>query len=162
MPRLLFVCLWVFVVLLAPLRPAAADTIFDGFDARPLAPAEKRLLQTALAASGDYHGALDGYWGAESQLALVAYTLRTYGDGPRNAHAGALALGFLDSVDQSGWDFSFLPELGVSLALPLSELRPAEAEEGGERRWSRDGALTVLTHRFTAAEARKWHTASRR
>lgn len=162
MPRVLFVCLLVFVGAIAAPRPAAADTIFDGFDARPLASSEKRLLQTALAASGDYHGALDGYWGAESQLALVAYSLRAYGDGPRNAHVGALALGFLDSVAQSGWDFSFLPELGVSLALPLGELKPAEAEEGGERRWSRDGALTVLTHRFTAAEARRWHTASRR
>ena len=67
-----------------------------------------------------------------------------------NAHAAALVLGFLDEVSASGWDFRYLPELGVSLALPLARLGAPEPEEGGERRWSDDGRLTVLTHRFDA------------
>ena len=44
--------------------------------------------------------------------------------------------------------------LGVSLALPFHRLGPAQPEEGGERRWSLAGSLTVLTHRFEPREAR--------
>ena len=54
------------------------------------------------------------------------------------------------------------PELGVSLALPLAALGPPEPEEGGERRWSLAGSLTVLTHRFDAAAGRAWHDAAGR
>ena len=66
-------------------------------------------------------------------------------------------LGFLEEVSDSGWDFSYLPDLGVSLALPLERLGPVEPEEGGERRWTDDGTLTVLTHRFDGDEAASWH-----
>ena len=40
-----------------------------------------------------------------------------------NAHAAALVLGFIDEVGASGWDFRYLPDLGVSLALPLDAPR---------------------------------------
>jgi S1-C subfamily serine protease len=71
-----------------------------------------------------------------------------------------LVLGFIDEVERTGWDFSYLPALGVSLALPLARLGRAEPEEGGERRWTDDGRLTVLTHVFDPEGARRWHAAA--
>ena len=79
-----------------------------------------------------------------------------------NAHAAALVLGFLEEVSDSGWDFSYLPDLGVSLALPLDLLGPAEAEEGGERRWTDDGTLTSSPIASSSDEAASWHAAARR
>ena len=162
MARIFLVCLVLFAAAL-PL-PARADrvdeAIFQDFDAAPLNRSEKRLLQTALAVSGDYRGPLDGDWGGASQAALAAYAAREFDAAALNAHAAALVLGFIDEVSASGWDFRYLPELGVSLALPLARLGDPEPEEGGERRWSDDGRLTVLTHRFDAGEARRWHGAA--
>ena len=124
-------------------------------DAAPLNASEKRLLQTALAATDDYRGPLDGDWGAASQAAFAAYAAREFGGAALNAHAAALVLGFLDEVGRDGWDFSYLPDLGVSLALPLARLGRPEPEEGGERRWTDDGRLTVLTHDYDAQETRR-------
>ncbi len=163
MRRVLWLCVIVFVFLLPQTRPTRADDlVFGSFDAGPLTSSEKRLLQTALAATGDYRGPLDGAWGPLSRTAIEAYAEREFGGPALNAHAAALILGFVDEVGRDGWDFRYLPELGVSLALPLRKLGPPEAEEGGQRRWASDGTLTVLTHRFgTAAEVRAWHAASR-
>ena len=105
---------------------------------------------------------LDGRWGPGSQAALEAWAAREFGGEAENAAAAALVLVFLDEVTRAGWDFQPLDGYGVSLALPFRRLGPPEAEEGGERRWSRDGSLTVLTHRFDAAGARAWHDAAAR
>ena len=52
---------------------AQAQTLADReFDARGLTDAEKRIVQAALALSGDYLGLLDGAWGSGSQSALEA------------------------------------------------------------------------------------------
>ncbi len=162
MPRVLLVCLVAFAAgFLAP--PARAEgTLFDTFDAGPLDPSEKRLLQTALAATTDYRGSLDGTWGQLSQAALDSYAAREFGGSALNAHAAALVMGFLDEVDEAGWDFSYLSDIGVSLVLPLDRIGPPEPEEGGERRWTLDGTLTVLSHRFAAGEVRTWHDAAAR
>ena len=70
-------------------------------------------------------------------------------------------LDFLAEMGAAGWDFDYLPDLDVSLALPLGRLMAPETEAGGERRWSADGTLTVLTHGFaTAAQALDWHRAA--
>ena len=121
---------------------------------------ERRLLQAALALQGDYRGPLDGAWGPASQAAIAAYATREFEAPALNAHAAALVLAFVEEVGASGWDFRFLPDLGISLALPLDRLGPREAEEGGERRWTEDGRLTVLTHGFDAEAARLWHGAA--
>ncbi|MFO1143395.1 MAG: serine protease [Amaricoccus sp.] len=160
--RIAFVCVLVFAGLSGPSAAAAADGLFRQFDAAAFTTSERRLLQAAMAEAGDYRGPLDGAWTDRSQSAIEGYALREYGVAALNAHAGALVLGFLDAVGRDGWDFSYLPELGVSLALPLDALTAPEAEEGGERRWSRDGTLTLLTHRFNADDAARWHGASRR
>jgi serine protease Do len=69
-------------------------------------------------------------------------------------------MGFVQEVSAGGWDFRSLPGLGLSLALPFARLGAPEPEDGGERRWSDDGSLTVLTHSFDAGEARLWHAAA--
>jgi serine protease Do len=140
----------------APLAAAGAE-LFDRFDPAPLSPPERRLLQAALAAAGAYSGALDGGWTGASGAALDAYA----GEPALNLHAAALVLDFAEAVVDDGWELRYLPALGVSLALPYGRLGPAEAEDGGERRWSRDGDLTVLTHRLDEAGAAAWHAAAR-
>ena len=162
MPRILVVCICVLLCLPGARALAGADPILDRFDAGSLNPSERRLLQTALAASGDYRGPLDGVWGERSQSALQTYASREYDATALNAHAGALVLNFLDEVGRDGWDFSYLPDLGISVALPLRELDPPQSEAGGERRWGRASSLTVLTHRFAGKEAAQWHAASLR
>ncbi len=163
MPRVLVVLLVVLLAALRPPHPAqAAELIFEAFDPAPLNPSEKRLLQTALAATGDYQGTLDGVWGQMSQQALDTYATREFGDAALNAHAAALVLGFLDEVSQRGWDFSYLPELGVSLALPLAQLTAPAPDDGGQRRWTSDGSLTILTQRLGRQQALTWHDAAAR
>jgi S1-C subfamily serine protease len=144
-----------------PADAAPADLLLEAFDPAPLTVAERRLVQAALAGAGDYAGALDGDWTAAAGGALAAYAGREFGEAPLNLHAATLLFGFAEQVADGGWDMRYLPDLGISLALPLDRLGPAEPEDGGERRWSRDGALTVLTHRFDAAGARAWHAAAR-
>jgi S1-C subfamily serine protease len=161
MPRLIGACFAALVAVLVAVAGAkAGDGMFDTFDPAPLNDSERRLLQTALAAAGDYQGPLDGVWGAGSQAALDAWTARELGGRPENAHVAALVLGLLEEVSLNGWDFRPLDGYGVSLALPFALLGPPEPEEGGERRWSRAGSLTVLTHRFDAAQTRAWHDAA--
>jgi S1-C subfamily serine protease len=157
MPRVLLVFL---VLCLGALPGRAEEPVFRPFDPSALQPAETRLLQAALAAAGDYRGALDGAWGAGSQAALDAYAAREFGAAPLNLHAAAAVLGFLDVVQRDGWKLGFRPELGVSLALPLATLGPPEDEDGGVRRWSLTGSLTVLTQRLDSAEAAAWHDAA--
>ena len=62
----------------------------------------------------------------------------------------------------SGWDFSYLPDLGISLALPLRELGPPQPEEGGERRWSRDSGADRADPPLRRRRGGEWHAASRR
>jgi S1-C subfamily serine protease len=162
MPRVLGFVVVLCVAVLAAGQGRAEPPIFGPFEPGPLNASERRLLQTALAATDDYRGPLDGIWGPESRSALEAYARREFEATAQNAHVAALVLGFLDEVSASGWDFRYLPELGVSLALPFGLLGAPEPEEGGERRWSHDGSLTVLTQRFDHQGARLWHDAARR
>jgi S1-C subfamily serine protease len=161
MPRVIGACLAALcAVLVAVAAARAGDGIFDPFDPAPLNDSERRLLQTALAAAGDYPGPLDGRWGQASQSALEAWSAREFGGLAENAAAAALVLVFLEEVASAGWDFRTLDGHGISLALPFRRLGPPEPEEGGERRWSLDGSLTVLTHRFDAEGAGAWHAAA--
>lgn len=161
MRRVLVALVLMFGVVLAQSRPAAAEAeaLFATFDARELDPAETRLLQTALAATGDYRGGLDGLWDAASQRAIEAYAAREYTDMPLGAHAAVLVLEFAEVVARDGWEFVNRPELGLSFALPLAVLEPWDSD-AGEARWQRrTGGLTVLAFAGDAAEAASWHDA---
>lgn len=142
----------------APADPV--DRLFENFDATPLTATEKRVLQTALAAGGFYEGLLDGVWGGGSQAALEAYVSEEYGGaGALAVHAATLILDLHDAIAARGWRFEHLADLDLSLALPLADLDPPEAAEGGTRWWSRAGGLTILAMRQDAFDAEAWHAA---
>ncbi len=175
MVRVLLVCL----AMLCAWQPVGGATatgarIFEPFDPTPLAPAEVRFLQAALAATGTYAGPLDGLWGTDSAAALARFAGHgTLGpdapghapagvgpDGPLAFDAAALVLAFLDTVRTRGWDLRPLPGLGVSIALPFADLKAPEDEEGDRRRWTRDGRFTILTRSGDRYAADAWHAAA--
>jgi serine protease Do len=131
--------------------------LFENFDAAPLTPAERRILQSALAAAGVYAGPVDGLWSAASAEALGRLAVAGGEAPPTNFDAAALVAAFLDEVRARGWDVRPLDGLGVSVALPFADLGAATDENGDLRRWSRDGRFTVLTRRTDRHSARAWH-----
>jgi len=144
-----------------PAAPAdPVDILFETFDPERLTGTETRVLQTALAAGGGYRGGLDGVWGVASAAALDDYARAEYGSPAALAvHAATLVLDLDDAIVARGWDFEYLADLDMSLALPRADLDPPMAEEGGTRWWSREGGLTVLAMRQDTFDVEAWHTA---
>ncbi len=100
-----------------------AQSLRDEFDSSLLDYPEKRLMQAALAFSGDYVGLLDGDWGAGSQRALDAYALRTTGSSrPTYDTALTLLTSFGTEVATNNWQTIYFESLGVSYAHPLGLL----------------------------------------
>jgi S1-C subfamily serine protease len=158
MPRVLAFCLLALFASPLPQPAGAGDLLFEPLDAARLGVAEARLLQTALAAAGDYPDPPDGSWGPLSQQALEAYATREFEDGARNLYAAALVIGLMDVIEAQRWSSRYLPALGLSLALPEALGEPEDA--GGARVWrSRDGSLSVLARGLDAGGARAWHDA---
>lgn len=135
-----------------------ASSLYVDFDATRLDAAEQRFLAAALIATGDLDAPADADWPARSDRALATYVTRDFADVPRDLHAGALTIGFLARLEAEGWTTHH--DLGLAIALPEALMDPPEPEEGGTRHWSHDGALTVLTHRFTTEGADQWHAAA--
>jgi hypothetical protein len=75
------------------------DSLFQEFDARSFNYNEKRMIQLALALSGDYRGLLDGKWGRISQTAFEQYTRKKFSLEPINFHLASL---FSDFIDERG------------------------------------------------------------
>lgn len=91
----------------------------DEFDARRLTATENRIVQAALALSGDYAGLLDGEWGRRSQAALDAYVQRKARDPkPKFRHLVPLLDAFEAERRAKGWTTSFLGDDGISFAYP--------------------------------------------
>lgn len=164
MVRVVLVCL----VMLLGWQPVGSATVpggrlFAPFDAASLAPAERRLLQAALAAAGVSDAPLDGAWSAANATALARFAGTDSDDGvdgPTGFDAATLVLAFLDDAAARGWDFRPLDGLGIAMALPFDDLGPAEDEAGDLRRWSRDGRFTVLSRLTDRHEAVRWHDAA--
>lgn len=160
MPRVLVFCL---LAILSGASLAHAGAAADrggleaSFDPQGFEPAEIRLLQAALAASGDYTGVLDGRWNADARSALAAWSTREFGEAALNVHAAAAVTGFLDVAVTDGWREVSLGDLGIAAALPVARMAEAADEAGGTRRWTTDGTFAVLTHRFDRGEATAWH-----
>lgn len=160
----LVLCLFGLLPLASP-APAAVESVSPSidapidapFDAAMLDAAETRLLQAALAVSGDYTGLLDGHWTGASAAALADWSQREFGRAPLGAHAAAAVAGLLEAVRADGWRELWLDELGLAIALPVDRLAAPSDEAGGVRRWTTDASFSVLTHRFDQAEALAWH-----
>jgi serine protease Do len=106
------------------LMPTRAQTLNDPFDARLLSFDEKRVVQAALAFSGNYLGLLDGDWGTGSDRALSNYSVAT--DGRVNATfgtIGTLLASFGNEVAANDWQMIYLDQVDVSYAHPLNLLR---------------------------------------
>lgn len=141
-------------------NPAAAqeaDDLFAPFDAAALTAEETGLLQGALVASGDYRGALDGAWSAQTRSALADYAERDFDDDARNVHAAALYIAFAEALVRDDWQQIDLEDLGVSLALPTALLGAPEAIDGVRRWRSVSGGISVQALRQSPEEARFWH-----
>ena len=111
-----------FFVVLGTLTHAEVN-IDAEFDARDMSPMENRLLQAALAFSGDYVGLLDGEWGDGSQSALEAYTQRTdETDKPRLSHVRELLWAWDAERVQNDWQMVYLKTTDTSYAHPFGLL----------------------------------------
>ncbi len=111
------------VTLLASLTPAPAESLDDPFDAGIMSYEEKRILQAALAFSGNYLGLLDGEWGAGSQRGLESYATRIEGTNrPSYGTVATLLTAFGSEVAANDWQTIYLDSIGVSYAHPLNLL----------------------------------------
>ncbi len=154
---------FIILVLLAvacavPAARAAEANLFAPFDARALDGAERRLLLGALAASGDYAGPLGGAWGDAGQRGIERYAAREFDDAPLNLHAATLVIGFTEEIAREGWELAYLPEAGLSFALPFALIEDAGGDEGPGWR-TRDGGVAIQTARQTDVAAVAWHRA---
>ncbi len=101
----------------------AEPSLQSEFDARPLVTQEKRILQAALAFSGDYVGLLDGAWGKGSQRALEAYSSRTAGTNkPRFQDVVPVLQAFEAERLSSGWEVFYSEPTNTSYAHPFNIL----------------------------------------
>lgn len=132
------------------------------FEAAAFDAAERRLLQTALAASGDYRGGLHGTWDPASQAAAQAYAAREFSDIPREIHAAALLQALAETIEQGGWSLGFDADLGLSYALPHAALGLPEIADGATRWTTAVGDLAVMAFDAGFADAADWHDAAAR
>ena len=164
MPRVLGVCLAALgAVLIAVAAADAGDGMFDRFDRGPArAPPSAGCCRPRWRPPATTPGRSTATGAPGSQAALEAWSAREFGGAAENAAAAALVLGFLDEVALAAGTSGRSTATASRSRCRSQLLGPPEAEEGGERRWSRAGALTVLTHRFDADETRAWHDAAAR
>lgn len=113
--------LWLWLVMLTcGLHAVHAQGLSQAeFNARLLSVPEKRIVQAALAFSGDYNGLLDGAWGKGSQRALERYTLRHLNRvKPVFADLEDLLTGFETERQVNGWQITYTEATGISFAFP--------------------------------------------
>lgn len=121
--RLLIVSICMIILFGVPLTARAQDIDRLEFDARLLDPGEKRIVQAALALSGDYVGLLDGLWGQGSQSALERYSGRTAGTGkPLFRHIKPLLEALAAEIDTNDWQTVYFESTDTSYAHPLGLL----------------------------------------
>lgn len=130
------------------------------FDARLLSLQEKRIVQAALALSGDYNGLLDGAWGKGSQRALERYTLRHLNTvKPIFADLRDLLGAFEAERQSSGWWISYNDSTGISFAFPDKLVSPdPEHSSDFAGAWvSADGRFSLVIAYGALAEALNFH-----
>lgn len=127
------------------------------FDAGALTAQEKRVLQGALALTGDYLGRLDGAWGKGSQKALEDWSRRETGRNlPRFTEIAPLLDGLRDEWQAGGWEVVHAAARDTSYLFPAALLEPDP--EGDEESWiSRDEGLALMIAEGDAASAEDLH-----
>ncbi len=138
--------LTLFVALLAGLWAGMARAqpwLADPFEPGSLSAEERRLVQAALALSGDYRGRVDGLWGAESAAALASWAWReARKDRPAFADLQPLVRQLEEERRRGGWDVLEPESGGISYLFPFGLLDMHE--EGDTLAFaSRDGSLTA-------------------
>lgn len=130
------------------------------FDARLLSFQEKRIVQAALAFSGDYNGLLDGAWGKGSQRALERYTLRHLNTvKPVFADLQDLLAEFELERQTSGWWISYSDSTGISFAFPenLVSSDPEHSSEFTSAWGSADSRFSLVIAYGGLADALNFH-----
>ncbi|WP_156317828.1 S1 family peptidase [Cypionkella psychrotolerans] len=130
------------------------------FDARLLSFQEKRIVQAALAFSGDYNGLLDGAWGKASQRSLERYTLRHLNTvKPAFADLHDLLQAFEVERRVNGWRIVYTESSGISSAFPDRLLSPDAAHESAyTSAWiSADGRFSLVLAYGALNEALTYH-----
>ena len=130
------------------------------FDARLLSLQEKRIVQAALAFSGDYNGLLDGAWGKGSQRALERYSLRHLNTvKPVFADLHDLLDAFEAERQTNGWRISYSDSTGISFAFPdnLVSTDPEHSSEFASAWGSADRRFSLVIAYGGLADALNYH-----
>jgi serine protease Do len=134
------------------------DSLFQEFDARSFNYNEKRMIQLALALSGDYRGLLDGKWGRISQTAFEQYTRKKFSLEPINFHLASLFSDFIDEMDVNDWETNFDPRSNLSFLLPFKRMRDTPEFKNDSTMWSgRTTSLIVSTWKHRVLQLRANH-----
>ena len=147
--------LWIAVLTAA--GPAPAQSVQGPFEADRLEVAEIRIVQSALALTGDYAGLVDGDWGPMSGRALWQWAEGAGLEPPlRLRQIAPLLRGFEQARQGRGWQVLAPSGRGWSLALPTRDLQPAGADD-----WinfaSPDDRLRVSIDYRRSARTRELH-----
>jgi len=125
----------------------------EEFDARKLTYEEKRIVQAALAFSGDYVGLLDGAWGSGSQRSLEVWSAREVGTvKPEFRHLHGLLVAFAAEVRTNGWETFNIDATGTSYAAPFGILT-RQGDDDVLRWGSADGGLSIIAEFSDTPEA---------
>ncbi len=134
------------ILFLAPTLALSQNWSGAEFDARGLTSQEKRVLQAALALSGDYVGLFDGDWGKGSQRALEAYTLHEFGtDKPRFSHLRPVLAAWAVELRESGWETYYYNSTDTSYAHPSNFLIRTDDPDTIQFDAS-DGSFSLVIH----------------
>ena len=123
--------------------PERASLLDQPFDARPLTPQEKRVLQAGLTLEGNYSGLIDGEWGRGSQSAYEDFLHRD--DWPdSNRSAAVLTIMTADAIAEGGWTSLYMPAVNASVVYPAASMSAIQNPDDRTHEIdSRDGAVAV-------------------
>lgn len=130
-----------------------------GLDPAALSRAEARVLQAALALTGDYVGVLDGAWGPQSRAALEDWARRETGHRQPSAEDLAPLLAQLDEeIRTNGWEPVNAIGTDTAYLFPRALLAPDPDPQSDGLGWiSADGGLALVISEGDYADAADLH-----
>jgi S1-C subfamily serine protease len=94
------------------------DTLNWPINEKALTVDEVRVVQTALAFQSLYNGLIDGEWGWMTDRAINSFSAQQEAPYPQNLDLAVLFFSYVDQLDQHGWEYRHLENLGVSFLFP--------------------------------------------